>query len=199
MSDPGREHWLDRLAAPRTRREVLQAALAGAVLTLPFARPAAVHAASQHRTARKSGCKLGPSSDPKACQKGCFATSNLKADRGLDRCAGQIVLTNLSAISVLGPMGILPYLGTLGASAIGDVACSEAVLLRQKAMQYDCLQPNCPGFDPCGPGGPCAGLPPNVFCCPDPSTWNGYVPCSECCSPKGNGCGSGTTECGGNP
>src|SRR5215208_1143329 len=33
------EHWFDRLAAPHTRRQGFRAAVAGALLTLPFARP----------------------------------------------------------------------------------------------------------------------------------------------------------------
>ena len=40
------EHWFDRLAAPQTRREILKAAVAGAALTLPFARTRPARAAT---------------------------------------------------------------------------------------------------------------------------------------------------------
>ena len=197
MSGAGGEHWLDLLAARQTRRDVLRAALAGTALTLPLARPTAIHAANRRRGIASSPCKLGPSNDPKACQKGCFATSNLRAGRAFARCANQGGLTILSGTLLLGPMGVFPTLATWGVGLIGETACQEAALLHQKATQFDCLKPNCPGFDPCGSDGPCEGLPPDVFCCPDQTSWNGYIPCAQCCSPTGSGCGSGTSECGG--
>jgi hypothetical protein len=180
-SNTGHEHWLDLLAVPRTRRHVLKAALAGAALTLPFARPMTARAAD----------------DPHACQKGCAYTSHRQFEQGLNTCEKNAQLSAL----VLGGYGAALGFGiTSPAILIAStrwLACQDLALLQQKATMFDCLQPNCPGFDPKGPIGPCAGAPANVHCCPDQSVANGYSLCAQCCSKTGSGCGSGVTECGG--
>jgi hypothetical protein len=184
MSGATREHWLDRLAAPRTRRQVLQAALAGAALTLPFARPARTHAADQiGRTSAGGPCNVGKSQDPHACRQGCLRTSDLATQRSLDAClhtaGGQVALLGYLAPGV----GFFLVSGAFLSSSTSAYVCTEVALVRQKAMQYDCLQPNCPGFDPCGKDGPCESCSKiGGWCCPDPTTLTGYS-CCACCGP----------------
>ncbi len=182
MSNTTREHWLDLLAAPRTRRQVLKAALAGTALTLPFAR---------------TGASLG-ADDPHACQKGCFYTSHKQYGSGVNACSRDAGLSYMT-IGLTLPFALAIGAPTFMMASAKFNACLDLALLKEKAMQRDCLSPNCPGFDPKGPDGPCEGLPPNVFCCPTQSTFHGYSPCVQCCSKTGSGCGSGVTECGSDP
>jgi hypothetical protein len=173
MTGPTHEHWFDRLAAaPRTRRQVLQAALAGAVLTLPFARTAHARIAD----------------DPHACQKGCLYTSHAQLDRRLDACISNLgqawTLAGYLAAGGFMAMGTGVFSGGLS-----GYVCSEVALLRHKSTQYDCLQSNCPGFDPRGKDGPCAHCPPNARCCYNPKDATGYGCCdSECCTKEPVGC-----------
>jgi hypothetical protein len=186
MSGPALEHWFDRLAAPQTRRQVLKAALAGAVLTLPFARSAPARAANPNSNG-----------NPYACGQGCDYASHVQYQRAEGACNTglSVGIIATDALMVLGFMNPLIGAAAEGAALINRVACHNQNLLVEKAMQYNCLLPDCPGFDPSGPGGPC---PPNAkFCCPCLGCLGGYTPCAVCCSPTGDGCGSGLTECGG--
>src|SRR5205085_465475 len=56
--------------------------------------------------------------------------------------------------------------------------CAEQANLRTKAQNWDCLQPNCPGFDPKAKGGPCDTC--QDVCCPDSQVANGYSCCLQC-------------------
>jgi hypothetical protein len=177
------DHWLDRLAAAHTRRQILKAALAGAMLTLPFARPA----------------RGAIAADPQACQKGCLYTASNRYTNRLEGCAATSDRGFLSAsflVFFVDPLGGLVQSVT---STLGQVACEETALLVGKSASWDCLQPNCPGFDPRGPDGPCAGLNKNLLCCTSSSSATGYTACAVCCHPTGDGCGSGVTECGAGP
>jgi hypothetical protein len=190
------EHWFDRLAAPQTRRQLLRAALAGAAITLPFARPAPGHAASP--SVNTAGTCIPPLfTDPHACRKGCLYTAHRQYLRRHDACATANVAAGVGGVLVgllTNPVVFFPYAGAILAAS----HCSDQALLELKAMQLDCLQPDCPGFDPCGPGGPCEYCNVvGVHCCPDQSVAIGYSCCAQCCKPTGSGCGSGVTECGG--
>jgi hypothetical protein len=211
MSDAAREHWLDRLAAPQTRAQVLRAALAGAALTLPFARPAAGRGASRQRS--QGPCNAKPGKDPKACQTGCLRTSNLRSGRQLDACEAAFNKC-WTGVDLAVSTGLLLAGGWAWASLyssevdpgktlclVGFGKCIDAALFLEKSRMYDCLQDNCPGFDPCGPDGPCVDCSrvPNASCCPDTTSVLGYSCCAQCCAPNGVGCGSGVTDCGGSP
>jgi hypothetical protein len=183
VSGVQRESWFDRLAVPRTRRQVLQAALAGAALTLPLARPARTYAASRAGGAAAEGpCKVGKGNGPHACQKGCFHTSNLQAQRRLDGCL-HTAGGNLALAGYIGGLGFMTLAGASFGHSVVAYTCTEVALLQQKAMQRDCLDPNCPGFDPCGQDGPCEYCSRSGgVCCPDSQTSTGYS-CCACCGP----------------
>lgn len=171
-----REHWLDRLAASQTRRQVLKAALAGAALTLPFA----------------SGARGAATANPNACRKGCNYTAHKKFLQQSDRCTASYLPSVGVSFFVLGFAHISTAAGVAGA-----IECFDRALVTQKARFYDCLQPDCSGFDPKAKDGPCEGVV--GLCCPCESCTQGYVPCAQCCNPNGDGCGSGVTQCGGGP
>lgn len=179
-------HWLDRLALRATRGGFLKGALTAAALTLPFAGGASARGA----VSRSAGC-AAPTRNPNACRTGCFYASHKQYEARWDTCEKQFY-SQLPAYLT----GFFTF-GWLGAAAVGAPAianfhnCADLALVRAKAMQYDCLQPNCPGFDPCGPGGPCEVCIGGAKCCPAPDdNLLGYV-CCACCNPEtGEGCGA---------
>ena len=71
--------------------------------------------------------------------------------------------------------------------------CIDAAILAHKETQFDCRQPDCPGFDPAGEFGPCFNCASvkGCLCCPDPESEDGYSYCPGdagfCCKP-GGGC-----------
>jgi hypothetical protein len=164
---PG-EHWLDLLAAPRTRRQVLTAALAGAAVTLPFTRSA--------RAAIRRG--------PHDCQKGCFVASHIRFDRQTNACQ-DVGIANLVQAGVLLfalPGGLAVASVAPGLALMERGSCLDRALIAEKAMQFDCLKDDCPGFDPEGPDGPCGDSCKLVGgkCCPDPESAIGYTCYSQC-------------------
>lgn len=179
------EHWFDRLAAPHTRRQGLKAALATAALTLPFLRSGPARAANPNARG------------PHDCQIGCFYASHKQYARQNDTCQSAAAIGGYQGlVTVL--FGLIPFgFAQQGAAAITAVNCHDQALLRQKAMQYDCLQADCPGFDPDGPDGPCEpcallrATGQNCVCCPDPvnSPLVGYLYCARCNPETGHGCG----------
>lgn len=185
MSEAPREHWFDRLTAPHTRRQGLRAALAGAALTLPLGRSASALADNP-----QSG------GNPYACQKGCFYTAHRTFSASMEGCLSQASGAGY-AVGIAGGLygQIFPALGYAGGKLIRASLCAERARLVQKATQYDCLQPGCPGFDPGGENGPCFNCNSlsNTVCCPDPTSVFGYSCCSTnqpqpyCCAPQG-GC-----------
>jgi hypothetical protein len=184
MTEVPREHWLDRLAAPHTRRQGLRAALAGAALTLPLGRAT---------TALADNPQSG--GDPHACQKGCFYTAHATYAATINNCLSTAGAGGYGLIGA-GLYGqLLVGFAQAGAKLIQASLCADRARLVQKATQYDCLQPNCPGFDPGGERGPCFNCNSlsNTVCCPDPTSVFGYTCCSTnepqpyCCSPNG-GC-----------
>jgi hypothetical protein len=200
MSDAAREHWLDRLAAPQTRAQVLRAALAGAALTLPFARPTATRAAGRKRN--QDPCNAKPGKDAHACQNGCFYAAHQQFYSRVDGCSNlSATQFGVSAVTTLLLLNPALLAVKIAAQNLAFDKCREQALVKQKAMAFDCLFPNCPGFDPCGPGGPCVDCShvENASCCPDTTSVFGYSCCAQCCAPNGVGCGSGVTDCGGSP
>jgi hypothetical protein len=168
------EHFPNPLAARRTRRQLLRAALAGAALTVPLVRGAA--------PARAAG--------PHDCQKGCLWTADRRFRDRFDYCYGQGVLANTFFV----------FLPVLSAARLQlALLCMDRAVLQHKASSFDCSQPNCPGFDPTAAGGPCEDCKKSGgICCPDPTQQQGYACCTQpggCC--KGDGCHSGETDCGG--
>jgi hypothetical protein len=180
------DHLFDRLAAPASRRQVLKAAIGGIVLALPFDLAAVAHADDGHD-----------------CLWGCEWFSFNKTDEAIAACQAPYKSCIAGFKSRVAPIPLLGGLsGPVAEAACGRALaaraarCGERALVEQKARQWDCLQPGCPGFDKDGPGGPCepcnrVGAP----CCPDPNVAQGYSCCAQCCSPTGKGCGSGTTDC----
>jgi hypothetical protein len=171
MSDGASEHWLDRLAAGVTRRQALRATVAGAVLTLPLARP------------RTAGAD-----DASACRKGCVWTSHQNYNSANFRCSyGGAGLSGL--IYGYGPAAGLGFFAIpLGAykGLREGLRCNDAALLDQKASQATCSQPFCPGFSPYAKGGPCDGVQDN--CCPCAASPNGYIPCVYACNDPDHSC-----------
>jgi hypothetical protein len=169
------EHFPNLLGARSTRRQVLRAALAGAVLTVPLVRGVA--------PARAAG--------PHDCQKGCLWTADRRFASEWTMCSNQGFIAGAE---------ILLFMPIAGAGQfVAAVACRDRSVLHHKALSFDCSQPDCPGFDPTAPGGPCEDCQKSGgICCPDPKQQQGYACCTQpggCC--KGDGCHSGETDCGG--
>jgi hypothetical protein len=192
------EPWLDRLAKRQTRGQLLRRASVAAALTLPFARTAA---AGVRRT---SGCRVQQFT-PTACQKGCFYSASREYTSRRDACAsggqtsvGVAGLADFLLFPFAAAHSVSSYLNSYTAASLARAACIDRALMQSKAKAYDCLQPNCPGFDPCEEGvGPCATC--TGICCADANVVSGYscctLPPAGCC--KTDGCHSGITECGG--
>ncbi len=181
------DRWLDELALRTTRTGFLRAAVAAVGgLALPLGRASLASAAPN---------------DPTACRKGCFWTAHRKTRRTLDACDAAGVNLNVTGLGVAAWVNPLYGLAIQGTSFIRWASCKERALLVQKAAQWDCMQPNCPGFDPAAAGGPCDGCTgAGGICCPDSAVVSGYSCCTGqggCCDPSGDGCASGTTACGG--
>jgi hypothetical protein len=167
-------HWLDRLAVRVTRRQALKSAAAGVALaSVPLFRSAPVAAAA----------------DPHACRQGCLWTARQTADHGLVRCAVNAETAGLLVIGYAAPIGL--GLFGVGAAAISvarrvQIPCNDRVFAVEKAANADCLQPNCPGFDPKGENGPCEGVQDN--CCPCAGVIQGYIPCVYDCDDPDHSC-----------
>lgn len=176
------EHWLDRLAAPHTRRQGIKAALAAFALTLPVGRPRLAWAGNPNG--------LG---DAHACQKGCFYASHRSSLATINSCYKHS--RGFYRGGMAAALLISPYLGLVQASTamIAFEICSDAALIAQKDRNHKCLEPNCPGFEPAADYGPCVNCAsiPGCQCCPDSSSSTGYTYCSSlsgrCCAP-GGGC-----------
>lgn len=181
MSGPGSpEHWFDRLAVRHTRRQALKAALAGTALTLPLLRAAPADAAG-----------LSP------CAKGCWYTNHYNTNYALNTTCVNVA-SGAAPVHILAGLalgfGFYSLPASLLSALLDQNTCQNLALLNQKATGYDCLQPNCPGFDPNSSGGPCTGCHPPGVCCTDQGSITGYN-CCECCAKTG-GCASGVTDCG---
>jgi hypothetical protein len=146
-----------------TRRQALGAAFAGMVgLTLPAALRTAPAAADQ----------------PRDCFKGCAYTSGKRYQTALNACrTGTKVNTAIFFF-------ISPFAGLAGEAL--NTVCFDVAALRTKADAFDCLQPNCPGFDPRAPGGPCDGC--QDFCCTCHASDTGYICCVFSCDDKNHNC-----------
>jgi hypothetical protein len=175
------EHWFDRLAVRRTRREVLKGAagLTGALFGLSAAPAQAAY-----------------TDDPNACRTGCNWTAHqtyvTKSGGCFSLGVEEAVLSQVVLMGLYGFLGVTGYSGKLGALAEGS--CNDGALIQQKASLYDCLQPGCNGFDPKQKGGPCDTC--TATCCADPTVISGYSCCALGCA-----CGSDTGAChgGGTP
>jgi hypothetical protein len=176
------EHWLDRLASPHTRRQSLKAAVAGVALGLPLQRTATASADNPN------------ASSPTACRRGCFYTSHRMTGKELGRCEQAITSAKVNTFVTL-------FFGNIPAG-IANVTflrsndgCGDRALITKKARDWDCLQPNCPGFDPNGEFGPCepCNAVAGCLCCPSATSFTGYDSCTNppyCCgtAPGGFGC-----------
>ncbi len=172
-------NWLDRLAVAHTRRQTLKAALAGAAMTLPFARPGPAPASNPN------------GAGPHDCAKGCQFTSHVHYRSRVATCRQQGI--SQGALAEGAALWLNPFYGVAlqGGNLISYVRCNEQALLRQKAEGWDCLQPDCPGFDPYAPDGPCwACNEAGGKCCPSPQSATGYGCCASsiCCDPATGGC-----------
>lgn len=183
------DHWFDRLTERQSRGQLLKTALAGAVLTLPFARSAEARVAFI------------------PCEQGCFYAAGKRQDRELAECAQKQnactagLFNRLHSIPVLnGAVFQLASSACLKLHGAKTAACYDQAILQKKATNWDCIKPDCPDFDPEGPDGPCEEwVKLGLKCCPDPSSPVGYCPAGQgsCCHPAGKGCASGVTLCGG--
>lgn len=153
--------WTDGLARPHTRRQGLRALLAGAALTVPLARGAA--------PARAAG--------PNDCRKGCSFTAEQAFTERYNTCVNTFVLADLAFL-------VNPFLGA--DKTIQALQCRDSAIVRHKAQLFDCRQPNCPGFDPKAPGGPCDGCRDN--CCTCQASPTGYICCVFACSDTEHNC-----------
>lgn len=178
-------YWLDELAVRATRRRFLRstiAAVGGLAFPLVRTQPA------------RSGAN-----DPTACRKGCFFMAHKTAERTLQQCRTNVQAQALG--DLITTLWVSPLLG--GAMLLAEPShedCADRVLLAEKATLWDCMQPDCPGFDPLWRDGPCGSCKEGCTCCPDQAVQGGYSPCTAgggCCDPSGDGCASGVTACGG--
>jgi hypothetical protein len=80
------------------------------------------------------------------------------------------------------PGGVFAFYATNAYGVLVQRRCMERALVAQKAMQFDCLKDDCPGFDPDGPDSPCGDGCKLVGgkCCPDPESAIGYTCYSQC-------------------
>ena len=165
----GSEHWLDRLAAPRTRRQGLKAALAGAALTLPFVRGAPARAV------------VPRADDPHACATGCRYTVGQDFEDALNACA-RVSGVGFSAASFLflGPALLLGPVAKPRPNSKFTAKCLDVAAIQLRSQAYRCTQDNCPGFDPSGHNGPCEGCTAaHGNCCVYPAdTLLGYFCCT---------------------
>ncbi len=173
-SEPS-ERWLDRLAAPSTRRQAFtKVVLTAAAFTLPLAR-----------------AKPALADDPHACRKGCNWTAHRKYVKQADACP--IPAAAGTSLGWLYTVGASPGLAvwllpeTLLAAHHRTTQCVEEALIRQKASYFDCSQPGCAGFDPKQPGGPCEFIG-NNYCCTCQASDTGYIPCVFPCSDPTHSC-----------
>jgi hypothetical protein len=158
------DHWLDRLSVRLTRRQAMKAGLAGAMIGgLPLAHPPA------------AGATTGSASLP--CFKGCVWTAGNDFQNSFRGCAANFVVGHTSYL--IGPA----YGLFASASAF---ACKDLAIMRQKASFYDCVQPDCGGFNPKARGGPCDDCHNN--CCPCGASDNGYICCVFDCNDPSNSC-----------
>jgi hypothetical protein len=141
-------HWLDRLAVRINRRQALKAAAASA-LALPLL-----------------GASAAEADDPTACRKGCMVTSHAVFDNETAPC---FVRANgkMDAAIILAPL-------TFGLTISSII--SAPVKSFMNCVDTATLEPNCPGFNPTGPLGPCETCKGN--CCPDQNTETGYYCCT---------------------
>jgi hypothetical protein len=158
---PPAESWFDRLAArPLTRRQGLRAAAIGTAAaigaSLPFARSLPTASAASD-------------SD---CRRGCVYTANRNYASTLteDGVFGFSVYTKLP---LLGPAGPLVGLVLLRK----QFAAYDRIVSNHRILVANCFQPNCPGFDPKAPGGPCSSCEASFFCNPCAALDEGYVCC----------------------
>lgn len=186
-------HWFDRLMTPRTRRQALTELLgAAAVVTLPTA----LLARSPARSEPEDGSNL--------CQRGClYYYGSTNYDNEYDSCVNHdsakagvqfaLRLYTLAGASALAALLTTPHAVAIDALTNTTAAsCRDQALLNAKAKSFDCLQPNCSGFNPKGEGGPCATC--KASCCADPGVVNGYS-CCNLCSSHGGCCYSVTGSC----
>jgi hypothetical protein len=152
------EHWLDRLAVRLNRRQALKAAAASA-LALPLL-----------------GASAAEADDPTACRKGCMVTSHAVFDNETSPC---FVRANgkMDAAIILAPLTFgLTISSIISAPVKSFINCVDTATLNMKEHQAQCLEPNCPGFNPKGHLGPCETCTGN--CCPDQNTESGYYCCT---------------------
>ena len=149
------------LTRPRTRRQIMRAALAGAALTLPLAR----------------GVTPARAAGPHDCQKGCRYTAGRRFNSQWSTCSAQ----GISSVVLLPFTPVSSALKSLGAGL-----CADRTMLRLKASLYDCSRPGCPGFDPKGPDGPCDGC--RDKCCTCQASPNGYICCIFDCGDPDHQC-----------
>jgi hypothetical protein len=172
----GEEHRFDRLARRlarrQTRGQVLKSA-AVAALALPFARAGSAGAARPGRST--DSCRLSLIGGPTACRKGCNYTSHIQYEshmRGCNVLAGSTLVSALAGVFA-GPAVLLQG----PTHVLNQIRCQNAALENQQAMQSRCLQPDCPGFDPCASGGPCDSC--TAYCSPCANRPDGYNCCSQ--------------------
>jgi hypothetical protein len=170
---PRSETWFDRLSAPRTRRESLKVAVAGAAAAvgLPLAGEVAEAEAAT----------------PTDCRKGCVwvARQTYASDTRLNEAA---YWASSGGPLVLGPLGaIVNFWTSREARKIADDAWKT-----YREDLKECFKPYCPGFDPRKEGGPCAGCDPPLYCNPCELVDSGYICCiyepadchGDCCHPS---------------
>lgn len=180
MSDVGRsEHWLDRLAARRTRRQVMKAGLLGAAATvLPIGplrpTPAAAEDFFVGVPPCFTGCKAFTHNTFKAAKTTCQEKYESQGYAlGFDFALG----------------GLFRAAASERYSLYKRQRCLDTAMLDQKAQLFDCSQANCGGFDPHQKGGPCETC--SAYCCTCPHTPEGYICCYyQCEDSEHNCCGS---------
>ena len=162
----GTNHWFDQITARYTRRQTLKVAV-GIALGWPLL---------QGR-AGAGTITTGP------CFTGCVWTARGQRAKAVNTCENSMISAGwLAGYSFVGLLG----LGAVSSIIQAGDHCIDSAILQEKADFYDCISPNCNGFDPKQSGGPCDGCSNN--CCTCSASTNGYICCVFTCDDTEHSC-----------
>ncbi len=172
------DHWIDRIAVSLTRRQVVRGGLAaaGAAAALPLLRVAPPARAAL--------------AEP--CYSPCRFQGISEHASDVGQCLGKHPSAKLAEFKGLkqasyGP-GLLGVASPLLEQFLAAQECRDQADMNGKVYAWNCTQPNCGGWDPKAPGGPCERC--TQYCCPCAAVGPtiGYVCCAQPCADPSQGC-----------
>ncbi len=174
------DHWVDRLAVSLTRRQVVRGGLAaaGAAAAFPLLRVPPARAVA---------------GDP--CFNPCRFQGITQHASEVGQCLVKHSSAKLGEFTGLkeasyGP-ALLGVVSPLLQQFLAAQECRDTADMKSKAYAWNCTQPNCGGWDPKAPGGPCESC--TQYCCPCAAVaiTQGYICCAfPCDDPSHDCCGS---------